>query len=120
VKIPVLFFGVFLFMASPCLSQAEDILSVGGFTGLGPVGEVAEGKPDNRQEAITILGSAGEHSLAQARRTYEQAVDPRFGLIPSVRIERSGLKRIIQLEGYVVSRPARQLLLPRCYQNTPH
>ena len=113
-KIPVLFFGVFLFMASPCLSQAEDILSVGGFTGLGPVGEVAEGKPDNRQEAITILGSAGEHSLAQARRTYEQAVDPRFGLIPSVRIERSGLKRIIQL-GEIMSAMKPPLPSPEKY-----
>jgi len=53
-KIPVLFFGLFLTMASPCHSQAEDILSVGGFTGVGPVGEVAERKGFLKAEGITI------------------------------------------------------------------
>ena len=53
-KIPILVFGLFLFMVSPGHSQAEDILSVGGFTGVGPVGEVAERKGFLRAEGITI------------------------------------------------------------------
>jgi len=53
-KIPVLFFGVFLITASPCFSQAEDILNVGGFTGAGAVGEVAERKGFLEAEGITV------------------------------------------------------------------
>ncbi len=41
-KTLVLFFGIFISMASPCALHAEDILHVGGFSGLGAATVVAE------------------------------------------------------------------------------
>jgi ABC-type nitrate/sulfonate/bicarbonate transport system substrate-binding protein len=38
----VSFFGIFIFVASPCVLHAEDVLHVGGFSGLGPATDVAE------------------------------------------------------------------------------
>ena len=53
-KILVLFFGIFISMTSACFSQSEDILSVGGFSGLGAATDVAERKGFLEAEKITL------------------------------------------------------------------
>jgi len=54
VKILVLFFGAFISMVSPCNIYAEDILHVGGFTGLGAATDVAQQQGFLAAEDITL------------------------------------------------------------------
>ncbi len=53
--------------------------------------------PENREAAITLIATATESSCAEAEQDYEAAVDPRVGFVPGLRIERSGIRRIIEL-----------------------
>ncbi len=53
-KIPVLFFGVFVSIASPCVLHAEDILQVGGFSGLGAATDVAKRNGFLEAENMTL------------------------------------------------------------------
>jgi ABC-type nitrate/sulfonate/bicarbonate transport system substrate-binding protein len=53
--------------------------------------------PDNRGEAISILASTGAITRAAAEKEYTDALDPDFGFIPGLEIERSGLETIINL-----------------------
>jgi len=53
--------------------------------------------PGNREEAVAILESTAERPRAEAEQVYEEAMDPDFGFISGARIERSGIKRVIQL-----------------------
>ncbi len=53
-KIPVLIFGIFISMASPCVLHAEDVLHVGGFSGLGAATDVAERKGFLEAEDMTL------------------------------------------------------------------
>ena len=53
-KILVVFFGVFIASASPCVLHAEDILYVGGFSGLGVATDVAEQKGFLEAEDISL------------------------------------------------------------------
>lgn len=53
--------------------------------------------PGNREEAIAVLADADQSSRAEAQAQYEEALDPRVGIIPGLRIERDGLQTIIEL-----------------------
>ena len=53
-KILVLFSGIFMYVAFPCVLHAEDILHVGGFSGLGAATDVAEQKGFLAAEDITL------------------------------------------------------------------
>ena len=53
-KILVLFFGMLVSMNSACVSEAGDILTVGGFSGLGAATDVAERKGFLEAEDITL------------------------------------------------------------------
>ena len=53
-KILILYFGVFISIASPCILHAEDILYVGGFSGLGAATDVAERKGFLEAEDMTL------------------------------------------------------------------
>ncbi len=53
-KIPVLFFGVFVSIATPCVLHAEDILQVGGFSGLGAATDVAKRNGFLEAENMTL------------------------------------------------------------------
>jgi ABC-type nitrate/sulfonate/bicarbonate transport system substrate-binding protein len=66
-KIPVLFFGLFLLTVSACQSQSDDVLNIGGFTGIGAVGEVAEGKGFFDAEQITVRFNRVSSSKEQMR-----------------------------------------------------
>ena len=53
-RIPILFLGVFVSIASPCVLHADDILHVGGFSGLGAATDVAEQNGFLDAENLTI------------------------------------------------------------------
>ena len=53
-KILVLFSGIFMYVAFPCVLHAEDILHVGGFSGLGAATDVAEQKGFLAAEDIAL------------------------------------------------------------------
>ena len=53
--------------------------------------------PANRDEAIGVLASASGDSVAEAEAAYEEALDPKVGFIPELRIERPGLETVIKL-----------------------
>jgi len=53
-KILVLFSGIFMYVACPCVLHAEDILHVGGFSGLGAATDVAEQKGFLAAEDIAL------------------------------------------------------------------
>ncbi len=53
-KFLVLFFGIFISMASPSVLHAEGVLHVGGFSGLGAATDVAERKGFLEAEDMTL------------------------------------------------------------------
>ncbi len=53
--------------------------------------------PKNKEEAFKLLLPANENSKSGAERMYEDAVNPKLGYIPGSRIEKEGIKTVIEL-----------------------
>jgi len=53
--------------------------------------------PKNKEEAVKLLLPANDNSKSGAARMYEDAVDPKLGYIPGSRIEKEGIKTVIEL-----------------------
>jgi ABC-type nitrate/sulfonate/bicarbonate transport system substrate-binding protein len=53
--------------------------------------------PKNETEALQLLLAASQNSSRRARQVYDEALDPRFGLIPENKIELEGIRAIIRL-----------------------
>jgi len=57
--------------------------------------------PQNKEEAIAILASAGQTSPDRARQIYQLALSPEFGLVPAGRIDQEGIKQILQIREFI-------------------
>ena len=53
--------------------------------------------PKNKAEAVQTLQSVLKNSPAQAEAAYQEAVDPKTGLIPKGKIDREGIRVILQI-----------------------
>lgn len=53
--------------------------------------------PKNKEEALKLLLPANENSKSGAERMYEDAVNAKLGYVPGSRIEKEGIKTVIEL-----------------------